>query len=354
VGAWLRRSLRPLAAGAAMLAAGFLLSAFYLVPAVVEQRWVNIGELLSAGLRPAESFLFTRIDDPEHTVFNYIVSTVAAGMIVLGGAAAAIGRRRWTETKTRVGADCWWLLLAIAAVSTVMMLRLSGALWRWLPKIAFLQFPWRWLFVLAVPMACFLAAAVAPSQQRAIWAALVLALLAGTGWLLTRQAWWSSQDIAVLRRAISEGHGYEGTDEYDPLGDDRTELKQPATRVVLWKARSSGESGDDAAPRGAARVRVELWRPEEKRIVVEAREPVRVALRLLDFPAWQVTVNGRLVRPEKPEQTTQMLIPIARGESRIRVAFTRTRDRTIGLALFLAGVAILLPLLWMRRRPGQR
>jgi hypothetical protein len=350
VGAGLRRSLRPLVAGALSLALGFLLTAFYLMPAILEQRWVRISEVLSSGLRPAESFLFTSTDDPEHTWFNFIVSTAAIGMIVLAGAGAAIARRRWSATKERTAADCWWMLLAIAAVSTFMMLRLSGLLWTWLPKIAFLQFPWRWLFVLAAPMACFLA--VAAGRRRVVWAALVLALFAGTGGLLTQQAWWDSQDIPALRQAIAAGHGYEGTDEYDPLGDDRSELKQQAPRVTLLAAHGTGDD-DETAPRGAARIRVERWAPEEKLLAIEAREPVRVALRLLDYPAWRVEVNGRAVRPEKPEQTTQMLIPVERGENRIRVAFTRTRDRTIGMAISICSFIFLFGLVCVGERTAR-
>jgi hypothetical protein len=348
VGAWMQRSLRPLVAGAAVLALGFLLSAFYLLPAVYEQRWVHIGEVLASGLRPADNFLFTSIADPEHNWFNILVSSVAVGMIVLAGIAALIARRRWGGGNEHCPENCWRLLVLLAAASTALMLPLSGVLWRWLPKFAFLQFPWRWLVVLAAPLACFLATSVAASRRRLVWAGLVLALFAGTGWFLTRQAWWDSEDIPVLRQAIAQGRGYEGTDEYDPAGDDRSELRQRAPRLALLTVEEPVEQGEKAAPPDAGKFRVERWKAEEKRIVVEAHGPVRVALRLLNYPAWRVEVNGREVHPEKPEQTAQMLIPVTRGESRIRVVFTRTRDRAVGLALSLAGVAIFLALLWLR------
>ncbi len=39
-----------------------------------------------------------------------------------------------------------------------------------------------------------------------------------------KDAWWDSEDIPVLIAAIHSQHGYEGTDEYQPLGCDRYQL----------------------------------------------------------------------------------------------------------------------------------
>ncbi len=55
----LRRSPRILLIGAGALLLGLALAAFYIVPVVYEQKWVEIAQVLSPGVRPQDNFLFT-------------------------------------------------------------------------------------------------------------------------------------------------------------------------------------------------------------------------------------------------------------------------------------------------------
>jgi hypothetical protein len=334
------KTLRPLWRGAGGLALGFGLTSFYLLPAAYEQSWVNITQALSSGLQPADNFLYTMTNDPEHSVFNWIASSAAVLLIVTTGI-AGIGARRETVQEGSRGETkkLWRVLLVLSAVAVILMIRPSTFLWAHLPKLRFVQFPWRWMAILAVPYAYFFAAAVAQGRRKWLWVVAMVLVTASAATFLVRHAWWDSEDIPVLRGAIAADQGYEGTDEYDPLGDDHYNLPEKAPRIEILPAEESAV----ATPQ--AEIRIERWTAEERNLQVTSREPMRLALRLLNYPAWRVEVNGKAVIPRRADTDGSMVLPLPAGTDRITARFGRTADRKAGIAISITAMLILLALL---------
>lgn len=342
------RSRRPVIMGAWAIALGFLVAGFFIVPAAFEQRWVNISEAFSSGLRPQENFLFTRTGDLEHNRFNFLVSAIAVGMLALaGGSAIALARSRKNEPRRteqdelqeKLTRAAYWPLVALVVAVALLLVPITTLIWRWAPQLRFLQFPWRWLGPLGVPFAYFAAAAIGRARWRHLWQILLLAALAASGDFLARRAWWASSDLQVLQAAMAHGEGYEGTDEYDSLGDDHSDLRKGAPQVEATD-RSSPSNKRAAAPR----IFIERWAPEEKIIRIVNTEFAQIALRLLNYPAWRIEVNGHSVQPAAAPNNAQMRIAIPAGDNRVRVRLIRTADRTIGLLLSAMGIAALLRL----------
>jgi len=326
--------------GASALALGLGLAAFYLVPAAYEQRWVNIEQVLSKGLTPSENFLYTTTSDPQHTFFNWMASTVAVLLVVTTGAAAFLTllRERQAiepETLTRTGAAR--ALLVVSGAATLLMLRVSGFAWTLLPKLRFVQFPWRWLLILAIPGAVFVGAC---ATRRLGWICMGLTALASVvaGVYLARHTWWEPNEMPNLKAMLASGKGFDGTDEYDPAGDDHDDLPKLAPHVRVLAT-------DEGEPAPAAAVILLRWSAEEKILRVRTNERARLALRLLDYPAWRVEVNGRPIVPEHPEGTAQMLVRVPSGMSQVHVRFVRTTDRTIGGAISMVALLVVAGLI---------
>ncbi len=334
------KSLRPLWRGAGGLALGFGLASFYLLPAAYEQPWVNITQALSSGLQPSDNFLYTMTNDPEHSVFNWIASSVAILLIVMTGIAGIAAHRGTTQEQSHEETKkLWRVLLVLSAVAVILMIRPSAIFWARLPKLRFVQFPWRWMAILAVPYAYFFAAAIAPRRRKWMWVAAVVLVAAGTATFLVKQTWWDSDDIPSLREAIANGQGFEGTDEYDPLGDDHYNLPEKAPRVQVLPV----EGSEGSAPK--AEIHIERWTAEEKSLRVTSNGFMRIGLRLLNYPAWRVELNGNEVTPQRAETNGQMILSLSPGTQRITVRFVRTPDRKLGIAISLVAVLILLALL---------
>ena len=337
-----QRSWRVVLRAAGGLAMGFSLAGFYLVPAAYEQRWVNIGQALSSGLLPAQNFLFTRIADVEHTWFNWISSFCAVALVLFTALVALSSGR--LATRLSNSKSLWGALLLLGSVATLMMFRITGPFWALLPEMRFVQFPWRWMSIVAVVCSCFLAAAI---ERRCgwLWFVLIAILSFPLGYFLTQNTWWDPDEMPTQQAAIQSGTGYEGVDEYDPLGDDHMDLPKHAPLAKLVPA----EADESVGAPVSGKIQIESWETNNHKVLVEAPAPARVALRLLNYPAWQVTVNGKGVAPEKPDDLDQMLVPIEAGKSEIQVRFVCTTDQTAGIALSVFSLLLAAGLLPPRK-----
>jgi hypothetical protein len=343
----LRRSFRPLFIGLAALALGLLLAAVYIVPAAYEQDWVNIDQAISGGFRTAENFLFTRVLDPEHNLVNLEISAVAVLMITATGIGAVV-----THHRARGPRFIWVAMLVLAVISVLLMFPVSGPVWQFAPKLRFVQFPWRWLLPLGVSLAFLLGEMVDSSQHRLVVVLACVALLAGTGVWIAFSTYWDSDDLGDVVAAVSNGQGYEGTYEYCTRGGDQTELPLRAPSVVLFPAEPNQSAGGRPAPQPPGSWSVEEWQPERKVVVVDASSPVRAAVRLLNYQAWRIRINGQPVESESDPDSGQMIVPLAAGKSRVEIRFARTPDRTLGgiLSGIAASVLGAMAVLGARRR----
>jgi hypothetical protein len=310
--AWRTKSVRPLLVGAGAVALGAALAAFYLLPAIYEQRWIDITQAVAPGSRPEDSFLWIHTGDRDHDAFNHIVSGVAILEMSAILLAAWLGRA-WRKTR----GDLWNALLGWAAAASLMMFPFTLVLWKVLPKMQYMQFPWRWLLCLSMIFTLFVTLGLRRWWQRAAVCALSIAVIL-TAWVRVQAPWWdTAADLNEMQDAVVTGAGYEGTDEYTPLGADPGAIDKDARKVTV------------DGPAHAA-IRVLRWDAENKEVAIEMSAPDQLALRLFPYPAWKVTLNGSPVGATGRARTGQMLVPAVAGVNQLGLTFARTWDRTAG------------------------
>jgi hypothetical protein len=332
---------RPLLHTALAMLLGAGLASFYLFPAIYEQRWVNIAQVMSPGVRPQDNFIFTTTLDHDHNVFNRLVSSLASAEIIVLGFAIWFSRRKKNlASNTTTVHRPWTLLAAWGASSAVLMFSVTNLLWQHLPKFRFVQLPFRWLLCMNAALALLITMAAKRWTSRALTYALLLSALIYAGHRIQLPWWDAADDLYDMQNSLTSGAGYEGTDEYVPIGADAYELDKNLPVI-------SDDSGSPVPNKMLS------WSSYERHFVLHADAPEDVTVHLFDYPAWEVTVNGEPTTTEQADVTGLMIISLAAGDNDIRIHFRQTRDRLLGdIVSFLSLIVFVIAwiLTWRNRR----
>jgi hypothetical protein len=365
VAAIVLRAWWPVLRASVAAAVGIGLAGFYLVPAAWEQRWIAIHQALDVGMRVADSWLFAHHLGPDLELHDHVL-VVASSIVVLtvGLAAVGFGVSLLKRRLTRESRHIWLPLALLIPVLFLLQFSISAPVWNALPKLQFLQFPWRWLTVLGTPFAIFLALATPLGSRRArCWSALVWAVIliafAAVSTLTFVQYCDDEDQISNQLSVFQDGTGVDGTDEYAALGTDNTLVASglPDGCLVDDALQDLGEGDSNTAPVWAAEqgscnvtYTAQLWQNEHKRLQFNSDQDGFVILRLRHYPAWLITVNGRaLTQLPAQREDGLVVVPIKEGASTIDIRWATTQDVLWGRWVSL-GALLLLVILWLAER----
>ena len=242
---------------------------------------------------------------------------------------------------------------------------ISEPVWNLLPKLPFLQFPWRLLLLLGAPCTIFLAAATPlGSKRKRNWSmlawALVLVLISVGSALAFFQNCDEEDGVENQMVVFQAGGGVEGTDEYAPVGSDNTLVASglPDGCLVTDAGQELGEGDSGNAPVWFAEqgscdevYTARVWGNEHKLLSIDSDHAGFVVMRLRRYPAWQVTVNGKAAFPQPVRRDDGlMVVPVGAGASEIDVRWMATPDSLWGRWISLGALGMLAVLWWIERR----
>jgi 6-pyruvoyl-tetrahydropterin synthase related domain len=351
------RKLWPAWRAAGGMSIGLGLAAFYIVPAAFEQRWVQIQRAIIPGMRVQDSFLFAHTGEPFHDQVLRTASWILVVEIILATVAAYLARKNQPSSKPRV------VLTALLPIILLLQLPVSNAIWKLAPHMAFLQFPWRWSIALGTA-GCALAgmAVVGETKQwLALVAGIVIAAMAISGGILFFQPCDEEDAVTPQMAAFQVGDGVEGTDEYTPVGVDNAAIQQhlPLVRVLHAEQDDTADStpGDNPEWRpgdpGSIQAKVDARRPNGEHWLVSTTtpQPGFAVLRLMDYPAWYVTVDSKPVLHRPSREDGLMAVPLPAGNHQIEVRWQATSDVIAGRTLSAIALLALLGVAMRERRP---
>ncbi|WP_263371109.1 6-pyruvoyl-tetrahydropterin synthase-related protein [Granulicella cerasi] len=329
----------------AAFALGVSLAAIYLVPAIYERAFVQVDSAFAPGLSVAANFLFAHTADAAHDFVDAQVSRITLALLA---ASAVLLFIAWRQKRSLPSP-----LLRAAAIFTAVIalaqLPLSLILWQHLPALHVLQFPWRFMTVLA-PFACLAALPLCSRlPQRAAIPCAAIIVLALSLPLSQRylHACPRGDQPADIAARFDTSHGVPSTDEYTPNNADNDFLR--FDDPPYWLADSPGEFAPDTTPNpNATAPDTDFGDPDPahtlsgstpEQIQLALQRPRILVMNRRAYPDWRVTVNdvpAQLLR--RDDGLIALALPA--GISKINLRWHIGLDHWLGIALSLLALAV--------------
>jgi hypothetical protein len=344
------RRPRPALRGLAALGLGAMLAAAFWVPATSERQVMRFDRLLD-GL-PAYANHFLEAGQLVTPGWGYGPSLPGLadrlsfgqgeahlGLAVVGMVVVLAGRARGLAGRQAC------LAVALVVFGAFMSLEPSAPLWHRLEPLGYLQFPWRFLLIVAAGISV-LAALPSALIARSQWAAGAAAAGA-CAMILVLGSWTRAQPIQRIDLADSmlspealarRDRGLGTAHEYETIWvGGRPETPAQDRLIVRSGSASIAELRSD---------------PQTAVFNVRAHSRTRLRLNTHYFPGWRVYVDQAPVPLEFRNPSALIELTVMRGEHYVEARYEQTDARRLGLGISMAatGAVGFLALGWQPRR----
>lgn len=351
---WQHRERRwPALRGFVALGLGVGLSAFFWIPALREQAYVQIQQIQIYDYREHFVALGELFSGPTPTIKGEVTPYVPHGVGWILPLLALTGLLPNKKGFVRNARLQKWMLAAACLVLLVMTQAISSPIWARLPLLSFIQFPSRFLapatLGLAVLAGIGLSQLPGPEAWRlpiGIAAAAVLSLT----WLFMPAA--RPQPTLTPPNLIrieleTGGLGTTVAGDYLPIwvqerpGDSLLSLYEAAAEDNYRIPRLD----ESALPEGA-RILAADYGLTTARLTLETPRAFRARFLWYYFPGWQATLDGTSI-PVMPEGAHGLLaVDFPAGEHTLEIRFGQTPLRRTANALSLLSLALLVAGTW--------
>jgi len=364
-----RREWRGLATVIGAAAVALMAAAIYLIPMIHQRPEVHLEWVVDAPYGNwRRNFVYR-----DEVAFGYTpapikpwVNDIATTQGILAAAAAFLFVAGWRRRRTAAPAPATLdgeAMLMLALWTFFLQIPASAVVWRLIPELGTVQFPWRFgLFqglaaVFLGAVACRPAGRREPaprrgseesrSRRRPAWVAPLVLFLASTPAL-----WVSLRLVHHPLRPVN----FDTTLATQPFYLSRVMTEYLPREMQGWREFVDLQVGEVPRARveGPGQVRITSWQTHCRRLTVTATAPVRLALRTFYHPGWTARVDDEPVPvlADNPRHVITLSVPA--GTHEVEVRFTATPDRWLGRAMSVLGLATILVFAARRRFARRR
>lgn len=302
------------------LGLGLGLSSAYLIPVIFERKFVQINAITNCPIGDyRKNFLFTwdkiqsRLADfyvPLHTT---VVLEALLFLLIL------LSVRKLRQSLSGYHQAIFFTILFLVAF--FFTTPLSSPLWKVVPGLPMLQFPWRWVPVMEVSL-CLLVGYVFSTEsitklqitaiKRRVFYVLIMISLASSVAIFNSKTlpqrfvdkYLVPEKIKTLVDPILE---------YTPIWarDMRTIMSEEGNKRV-------------SVISGAASTDTIVWRSEQRTILVRSEIPSILRISTFYYPGWNAWMDGGKIQIETERVSGAMLLGVPKGEHTVELKFTDT------------------------------
>ncbi|MBV8847746.1 MAG: hypothetical protein JO307_33445 [Bryobacterales bacterium] len=328
--------------GCGWLALGLGLAAAYWMPAAAHVHNLSPQRMVAANSKLAYDFNFAFAwralkSQTGDDLFLWKISWVAATTLAAAVAAFLLARRL-----NRRISDFW---LGVAVMSLLMMLPLSRVVWKVVPALSAIQFPWRFSTTLVLAATALLAMACdALAENRGGWRSFAGATVAGIVLV-----WVVTDAKSVLSAAPwSPNMSLHFGDTWLPVWSQTDPAYQTPQGLLLLSQRPAVGGNWSGA------VSIHRWNARDLEFTSSVKAGNWLTVRRLYYPGWAaMTANGRELQVRPSPDTGLVDIQAPAGMNRIRLALPWTWAEKLGTGIS-AVLLFFVAFLWLTRTAERR
>ncbi len=336
--AWLRLGLANAAAGLL----GVSLAGIYLLPVLLERKYIKIEQWTAGSYHFDQHFVyFSQFLSPFWGYgyagpgpvdgMSYQIGIVVYGLLATGALVLAWRWRQMTHRGTMV------IFLAAVGLAVWLMSPLGASVWHWLPVAALVQFPWRLLLIAMLGASVVIGGTVHALQPSGatlgvLGLALVLASYPYARPQYTPIPDWADTPLAVIN--------WDSASPADRVGMVAYTAEQPTTSPMEAQYRA-GEPLTVAAVLSGEATLETLRHGGASDVVRVTGGPATVQFYTYDYPGWQVRLDGTVI-PHRHEPPFGLItVDVPPGDHILTLRMGTTPPRLIGGLLSLLSLGVI-------------
>ena len=327
---------------------GLGIASLYLLPAILEQSFVNVGimkgvlggfkrNMLGAGLSFFPDNLSKLVNIPYIFTHQSLVIIILVGIILI-----------WCRSQAEVIQETWcWGLMSLALL--FMMTSFSMPIWEASNTLQMVQFPWRFLQIFSFTGAALFAVVTKGIIQLKLNFKFLLYF-----WIITILVVNFKYSYKLSRQFITLGNPGKGNIEhltyfkeilYAPYQDNLLDVKEYRP-LLLNNDEVSPPEPIKKQPKisllnGQAEIQLNQWKSYQRNFNVTVQKPSTIRIRTYYYPAWHLYVDNQPYPINMSEDGT-IKINLEKGNHKVELIYHWTPAFKAGIFLSIFSFLLII------------